>query len=105
MSKAFKSTNLEPVYYVDPMKVIGGYTDENGVYKDYYSKTFTIKVELKNTETNLFELYQQRDLGVEFHTQVNTKVEKASLPLPLHGTAPGVINPQTPTSISTSFGT
>ena len=59
------------------MKVKGGYTDENGVYKDYYSKTFTIKVELKNTETNLFELYQQRDLGVEFHTQVNTKVEKS----------------------------
>ncbi len=72
----FRSTTLEPVYTVDPMKVKGGYTDENGVYQDYYSNTFDVKIELKNPETNKFEVYQQRQLGVEFHTEVNTQVTK-----------------------------
>ena len=72
----FKSTVLEPVYTVDPMKVPGGYVDENGVCRDYFNKSFNVKIELKNSETNTFTTFQERTLGVELHTDVQTSVYK-----------------------------
>ena len=44
----FKSTVLEPVYTVDPMKVPGGYVDEIGVCQEFFNKKFNVKIELKN---------------------------------------------------------
>lgn len=72
----FKSTVFEPTYNVNPMEVKGGYTDENGVYQDYFQKRFTVKIELWNSETQQFEVFQERELGVEFHTTVHTGVYK-----------------------------
>ncbi len=71
----FKSTVLEPVYTVDPMKVPGGYVDENGVCRDYFNKEFNVKIELKNNN-NEFVTFQERTLGVELHTDVQTSVYK-----------------------------
>lgn len=75
-NSTFKSTVFEPTYTVDPMKVKGGFTDENGVYKDYFQKNFTVKIELWDSESNDFKTFQQRQLGVEFHTTVQTNVYK-----------------------------
>ena len=72
----FSGSTFTPDYTVDPMSVKGGYTDDNGVYQDYFSKTFKVKIELYNTETQQYEVYQERDLGVEFHTEVHTAVMK-----------------------------
>ena len=70
-SKEFQSTSLEPVYTVDPMLVKGGFTDENGIYQNYYKDSFEIKIEVKdnpNDPNSAFHEYQKRTLGVEFHT-------------------------------------
>lgn len=75
-NSTFKSTVFEPTYTVDPMKVKGGYTDENGVYRDFFEKQFTVKIELWDSETESFKLFQERTLGVEFHTTVQTKIVK-----------------------------
>ena len=75
-SNIFKSTVFEPTYTVDPMKVKGGYTDENGVYRDYFQKKFTVKIELLDKETNAYKVFQERELGVEVHTSVHTNVYK-----------------------------
>lgn len=74
-ANVFKSTVLEPVYTVDPMKVKGGYIDENGVYQNYYNKNFNIKIELKN-DNNEFVTFQEKNLKVEFHTDVQTSIYK-----------------------------
>ena len=78
-SKEFQSTSLEPVYTVDPMLVKGGFTDENGIYQNYYKDSFEIKIEVKdnpNDPNSAFHEYQKRTLGVEFHTEVNTRIQK-----------------------------
>ncbi|MBQ7504797.1 MAG: InlB B-repeat-containing protein [Ruminococcus sp.] len=71
----FKSTVLEPVYTVDPMRVPGGYVDENGVCRDYFNKEFNVKIEMKN-DNDEFVTFQERTLGVELHTDVQTSVYK-----------------------------
>lgn len=58
------------------MKVKGGYTDENGVYQEYFQKKFTVKIELFDKETNEYKVFQERELGVEVHTSVHTNVYK-----------------------------
>lgn len=73
-NSAFNSTTLVPDYIVDPMQVKGGYTDANGVYQDYYSKDFNVKIEVK--ENNNFVVKQQRNLSVEMHTEVHTQIIK-----------------------------
>ncbi len=75
-NKDFNSTTIESVYTVDPMAVKGGYTDENGVYQNYYNKTFNVKIELWDAGQEKYVVYQERDLGVEFHTEVHTQVVK-----------------------------
>ena len=75
-STVFKSTVLEPVYTVNPMDVPGGYVDENGVCQDYFKKNFNVKIEIKDKETGKFVTFQERNLGVEFHTDVQTSVYK-----------------------------
>lgn len=71
----FKSTVLEPVYTVDPMEVPGGYVDENGVCQKYFNKEFNVKIELKN-DNNEYVTFQERNLKVELHTDVQTSVYK-----------------------------
>ncbi len=71
----FKSTVLEQVYTVDPMKVPGGYVDENGVCQKFFNKKFNVKIELKNSEGE-YVTFQERTLGVELHTDVQTSVYK-----------------------------
>lgn len=71
----FKSTVLEPVYTVDPMEVPGGYVDENGVCRDYFNKEFNVKIELKK-DNNEYVTFQERNLKVELHTDVQTSIYK-----------------------------
>ena len=69
-ASVFKSTILEPVYTVDPMKVPGGYVDENGVCQNFFNKEFNVKIELKSG--NEYVTFQERNLKVELHTDVQT---------------------------------
>ncbi|GEM_PF-1866968 len=75
-AKDFKSTVLEPVYTVDPMKVSGGYVDENGVCQNFFKNDFDVKIELKKQGTDEFTTFQERNLKVELHTDVQTSIYK-----------------------------
>ena len=72
----FQSTVIEEHYTVDPVQVKGGYTDEDGVYRNYYSNSFDIKIEIYDENAETWKTVQERTLGIEFHTSVNTSIIK-----------------------------